>query len=120
MRRILAEAGAAEAEGWVEITTPDGGRLAVYTKYLRESADFDTLNLLVETLTPEVSGLVHFLMRAGALLLLPMALAASRAVARTLECDWPKIKVVASAAALHAVLARGPYAWWRRTGSRRK
>jgi hypothetical protein len=59
-------------------------------------------------------------MRACDLMLLPMAVAASRAVARTLDCDWPKVKVVVSAGALHKVLARGPYAWWRRTGRRRK
>jgi hypothetical protein len=120
-RRILAESTAAEAaEGWVEVTTTDSGRLAVYTKYLQDADDFHTLNLLAEELTPEISGLVHRLMREGALMLLPMALAASRAVARTLDCDWPRVKVVASAGALHDVLARGPYPWWQRTGRRRK
>jgi hypothetical protein len=119
--RVLAEAGAAgAAEGWVEVTTADGGCLVAYTKYLCDAADFHTLNLLAEELTPEVSGLVHRLMRECALMLLPMALAATRAVARTLDCDWPKVKVVASAGALHQVLARGPYAWWRRTGKRGK
>ncbi len=121
VRRILAEAGAADAtEGWEEVTTGDGGRLAVYTKYLRDAGDFHTVNLLAEELTPEVSGLVYRLMSECALMLLPMALAASRAVARTLDCDWPKVKVAASAGALHKVLARGPYPWWRRTGKRRK
>jgi len=121
IRRILAETDAAEAAaGWVEITTADGGRLAVYTKYLKDADDFDTLNLLAEALTPEVSGLVHRLMRETALMLLPMALAASREVARTLGCDWPKVRVATSAEALHRVLASGPYHWWRRAGKRRE
>jgi hypothetical protein len=121
IRRILAEADAAKAaDGWEETTTADGGRLAVYTKYLKDADGFDTLNLLAEALTPEVSRLVHRLMRESALMLLPMALAASRDVARTLDCDWPKVRVTASAEALHRVLASGPYHWWRRAGKRRE
>lgn len=121
IRRIVAEAEATEtAGGWVEITTADGGRLAAYTKYLKDADDFQTLNLLAEALTPEVSGLVHCLMRECGLMLLPMALAASREVARALDCDWPKVRVAASAAALHRVLASGPYHWWRRAGKRRE
>ena len=104
----------------MEITTADGGRLAVYTKYLKDADGFHTLNLLAEALTPEVSGLIHCLMRESALMLLPMALAASREVARTLDCDWPKVRVAASAEALHRLLARGPFHWWRRAGKRRE
>jgi hypothetical protein len=115
IRRILAEFGAAEpAEGWTEVATRDGGRLAVSVKYLDDSADFNTLNILVEVLTPEISRFIHRLMRECALMLSPMALAASSKVARTIDCDWPKVEVVRSAAALHEVLARGPYHWWRR------
>jgi hypothetical protein len=115
IRRILAEFRAAEpAAGWANVATRDGGRLAVFTKYLSESADFDALNILVEVLTPEASGLIHRLMHECALMLAPMALAATSEVAQTLDCDWPKVKVVESAGALHAVLARGPYRWWGR------
>jgi len=44
----------------------------------------------------------------------PMAFAANTEVARTVDCDWPKVEVVASAATLHQLLARGPYHWWHR------
>jgi hypothetical protein len=114
IQRILAECSAAQpAEGWAEVATGDGGRAAIYIKYLNESAEFDALNILAEVLTPEMSGLVHRLMRECELMLLPMAFAASREVARTMDCDWPKVEIVASAKALHKLLARGPYAWWR-------
>jgi Leucine-rich repeat (LRR) protein len=114
IQRILTEVNAADpAEGWVEVATSDGGRLAIYIKYLNDSADFDTLNILVEVLTSEISCLVHRLMQECAFILFPMAFAASVEVGRTIDCDWPKVEVVASAATLHELLARGPYHWWR-------
>jgi hypothetical protein len=113
--RTLADFRAAEpANGWAEVATPDGGRLAISVKYLSDSTDFDTLNVLVEVLTPETSGLIHRLMRECALMLLPMGFAATLELARTIDCDWPRVEVFGSAAALHKVLARGPYHWWRR------
>jgi hypothetical protein len=116
IQRILTEVNAAEpAEGWVEVATGDGGRMALYIKYLNDSAEFDTLTLLVEVLTSEISCLVHRLMQECAFMLLPMAFAASIEVARTMDCGWPKVEVVTSAATLHELLARGPYDWWRRT-----
>jgi Ran GTPase-activating protein (RanGAP) involved in mRNA processing and transport len=116
IRQILAEFHAAEpAQGWVEVATGDGGRVRIYIKYLDDSADFNTLNILVEVLTPEISGFIHRLMYECAFMLLPMAFAATVEVARTIDCDWPKVEVVGSAAALHKVLARGPYHWWRHT-----
>jgi hypothetical protein len=115
IRRILADLRAAEsADGWAEAATSDGGRLAIYIKYLSDSPDFNALNILVEVLTLEVSGLIHRLMHECALLLVPMAFAATSEVARTIDCDWPKVEVVGSAATLDKVLARGPYHWWRR------
>jgi Ran GTPase-activating protein (RanGAP) involved in mRNA processing and transport len=119
IQRILAEVRAVEnAEGWAEVATSDGGRMAIYIKYLNDSAGFDTLNILVDVLTSEISGLVHKLMQEGALMLLPMAFAASGEVAGTIDCDWPKVKVVPSAATLHKLLARGPYHWWRQTATK--
>jgi hypothetical protein len=116
VRRILAEFHAAEpAEGWAEVATRDGGRLAIYVRYLNDSADFDTLNILVEVLTPEGSCLIHRLMHECALMSLPMAFAATSELARAIDCAWPKVEVIGSAAALHDVLALGPYHWWRRT-----
>ena len=96
------------------MATRDGGRLAICIKYLHNSADFNTLNILVEVLTPDISSLIHRLMHECALMLLPMAFAATLEVARPIDCDWPKVEVVASPATLHDVLARGPYHWWRR------
>jgi hypothetical protein len=114
VRRILAEFRAAEpVEGWAEVATGDGGRLRICIKYLEDGPDFSTLNILVEVLTPEISGLIHRLMHECALMLLPMAFAATAEVARTIDCDWPKVEVV-GAAELHEVLVRGPYHWWRR------
>src|SRR5262249_46170880 len=63
IRQVPADCRAAEpAEGWAQVATRDGGRLAIYVKYLDDSADFNTLNLLVEVLTPEVSGMIHRLL----------------------------------------------------------
>ena len=119
VRRILADFRAAEpAAGWAEVATGDGGRLAIYIKYLNDSADFNALNILVEALTPETSRLIHRLMHECALMLLPMAFAATLEAARTIDCDWPKVEVVESAATLHETLARGPYQWWRRKRKR--
>jgi hypothetical protein len=113
IQRILTEASAAEtAEGWAQVATGDGGRMSIYIKYLTDSSDFDTLNILVEVLTTEISCLVHKLMQECEFMLMPMAFAASVEVARTIDCDWPKIEVVAAAATLHELLASGPYHWW--------
>jgi hypothetical protein len=114
VRRILAGFGAADpAEGWTKATTRDGGCLEViYIRYADESTDFDMFSILVDVLTPEISGLIHRLMHECALMLMPMAFAATAEVARTIDCDWPKVEVVESAATLHEVLARGPYHWW--------
>ena len=97
----------------MRVTTRDGGDAAVFIKYLDDSAEFDTLNLLVEALTPEVSNLVHRLMRECAFMLLPMAFAASAEVARTIDCGWPKVEIVTSPTILYELLSRGPYHWWR-------
>ena len=116
--RILSDLGTEPAEGWTEVATRDGGRLTVYTRYLNGSADFDTLDILVEAFTPEVSRLIHRLMHECAMMLLPMAFVATVDVARTIDCDWPKVEVIGSAATLHDVLAGGPYPWWSRFGKR--
>ena len=115
IRRILSDFGTEPAHGWTEAVTRDGGRLTVYTKYLDDSVDLDSLDILVEVLTPEVSRLIYRLIHDGAMMLLPMAFAATEEVARTIDCDWPKVEVIASAATLHDVLARGPYHWWSRS-----
>lgn len=81
-------------------------------------ADFDSLNILVEVLTPPISSLVHRLIRECEFMLLPMAFAATEEVAGTLDCDWPKVEVVGSAATPHEVLIRGPYIWWSRGNCR--
>jgi hypothetical protein len=112
--RILSDFGTEPAEGWAEVATRDGGRLTVYTKYLNDSADFNTLDILVEAFTPEVSRLIHRLMHECAMMLMPMAFAATADVARTIDCDWPKVEVIESATTLHDALARGPYLWWSR------
>ena len=115
IRRILTEAQAAEAaNGWVSVATRDGGRLAVSIKYLDVAPDYDTLNILVDVLTPEISGLVYRLMLECDLMSWPMAFAASTEVARAIDCGWPEVDVVASAAELHRLLSRGPYHWWSR------
>ena len=98
------------------MATRDGGRLAIYTKYLDNPVDFDSLDILVDALTPEISCLIHRLMHECALMVLPMAFAATVEVARTIDCDWPKVEVIGSAATLHEVLARGPCHWRSRTG----
>jgi hypothetical protein len=115
IRRILTEARATEAaSGWVSVATSDGGRMAISLKYLDDAPDFDTLNILVDALTPQISCLIHKLMHECGLMAWPMAFAASTEVAQLIDCDWPQVEVVASAATLHQLLARGPYHWWNR------
>jgi hypothetical protein len=120
IRRILVETRAAEAaSGWASVATGDGGRIAFHTRHLDRGPKFDTLNALVDVLSPEVSSLIHKLMQECALMSWPMAFAASAEVARAIDCDWPKVEVVASAEALHQFLARGPYHWWSRAARKR-
>ena len=84
IQRLLTKANASEpAKGWVRVTTSDDGRMTVHAKYLKDSEDFHTLNILAEALTPEISGLVHKLMQECAFLLVPMAFAASEEVAHS-------------------------------------
>lgn len=116
IQTILADVGAtATADGWVAVETSDGGRMRFHTKYLRDADDYDTLNILVDTLTPQVSALAHRLMKECSFMLFPMSFAASTDVAGVIDVDWPSVEVVPSAATLHELLARGPYVWWRRT-----
>ena len=49
-------------------------------------------------------------------MLFPMAIAASEAVAQTIDCDWPEVRVVTSDESLHELLLRGAYYWWRDRG----
>jgi hypothetical protein len=69
---------------------------------------------LVESLTPDISRLIHRLMTEGDFLLLPMAIATGEETAACMEGEWPNVVVVASAEALHDVLVLGPFAWWQR------
>ena len=118
IRRILTEARAIEtANNWMSVATSDGGRMAIAIKYLDDAPDFDTLNILVDVLTPELSCLIHQLMQECDLMSLPMAFAASTVVARAIDCDWPKVALVADAATLHEWLTRGPYRWWSRASN---
>jgi hypothetical protein len=120
IRRILTETRAAEAaSGWASVATGDGGRVAFYIKHLDGAPKFDTLNALVDVLSLETSGLIHKLMQECDLMSWPMAFAPSAAVARAIDCDWPKVEVVTSAVSLHQFLARGPYHWWSRAAKKR-
>ena len=51
--------------------------MRVYVKYLHDAAEFDTLNILVEELTSEVSSLIYRFMQKVTFMLCPMAFAAS-------------------------------------------
>lgn len=117
IRGILNAARATEADGWANVATGDDGLMRLATKYLDESPDFDSLNVLIDVLTPQISGIIQDLMQKCHLMLWPMAFAASDEMARAIDCDWPKVEVITSATTLHRLLARGPYHWWSR-GSR--
>jgi Leucine Rich repeat len=111
--KILKSArGAKGANGWVDVATPDGGRMSADTRYLADSPDFDVLNLLFETLTPQISGLVHRMMLEADLLLWPMAIAAKESSVATPDVAWPKIEVIATPGKLHQLLDNGPYHRW--------
>ena len=114
VQRILAEVRAGDpSDGWVKVATRDDGRMMLFIKYVADSANFDTLNVLVDGLTSEISSVLHRLMQECALMLWPMAFAASAEAAQAVDCDWPKVEVFTSATRLQGVLARGPYHWWR-------
>jgi hypothetical protein len=114
IEKTLAAGGVTDAgNGWQEIATSDGGRMRLHTKYLGDAPDFDALNILVEVLTPQISAQIHGLMRQSNWLLLPMAFAASDEAAATVDCDWPEVTFIPSAARLQQLLERGPFHWWR-------
>ena len=107
-RRPCRRLGGSGDAGW---RTP-----AVHVNYLNDSPDFDTLNLLVEAMTPEASRLdpPTYARRHSDVTsdgLLPRARSGPDDRLRLAEG-----RVLASAAALHELLARGPFAWWRRIG----
>jgi hypothetical protein len=113
IQSILTEAGGAEnAKGWTEVATGDGGQITGYTKYLHDSDEFDTLNLLIEALTPEISRLVHRVLQACDVLLWPMAIAATAEAAQAIDEDWPLVRIFSTPASFHTLLTRGPYHWW--------
>jgi Ran GTPase-activating protein (RanGAP) involved in mRNA processing and transport len=113
IQRILGEANAGKpVKGWAAVSTSDGGQMAVYVKYLKDSSEFDTLNILVDELTPAICSLLYKLMRENAFMLFPMAFAANAEVAGKMACEWPKVEIVASEGTLHDLLQRGPYQWW--------
>ncbi|QDU73557.1 hypothetical protein Pan97_05330 [Bremerella volcania] len=117
VQTILDEASAAEANpGWQMIATPDGGKVSVFTKYLSEADDFDSLNFLVDALTPEVTRLVYQVMDKCDFLLFPMAIATNTEVAQKLDADWPEVTLATSDQSLHAILAQGPQSWWQSRG----
>lgn len=119
IRRILADSAASQpADGWETVATGDGGRLAIFTRYLGQSPAFNGLNIVCEVLTRDSAGLIHRLMHECGLILAPMALAATAEIAATMDCDWPKVEVAESAQKLHEVLRRGPHDWWSRAGQR--
>lgn len=104
-------------DGWSEITTQDSGRMKLHTKYLNDAAEFDTLNILVEQLSRDITAILNGLLDQCQFMLLPMFIAPNAEFAATLDCDWPKVEVVASTTKLHNLLARGPYDWWKRLGN---
>jgi Ran GTPase-activating protein (RanGAP) involved in mRNA processing and transport len=117
VRTGLAKVFTVEADdGWERVNTCDGGDAAIYIKYLDDLEKFDTVNFLIDSLTPAISRLVHTLMCECGFMLFPMAIAASEAVAQTIDCDWPEVRVVTSDESLHELLLRGAYYWWRDRG----
>lgn len=115
IRRILTELDASDAtKGWATLSAGDGGNMKVYIKHLKDSDDFNTLNILIDVLTFGSSALVHRFMQECGFMLWPMAFAPNMEIARSIDCDWPEVEVVESPAALHEILACGPHRWWRR------
>ena len=109
---ILAEFGT-ENDGRVGVATADGGRIEVFAKYLDDSDEIVTLNVLIEQLTPDVSNIIFRIMEGNGMMLFPMAFAANAEVAALMEGEWPGAEIAPSAEALHELLAAGPYARWR-------
>lgn len=114
IQKVLAGARAGKAvNGWASVSTKDRGRMSVHTRYLKSSGELDTLNILVDALSPQVSELIHRLMKESATFLCPMSIAATKEVAQSIDADWPKVDVIDSADQLHSLLERGPYHWWK-------
>lgn len=117
IQAILDQASAkASNQGWQSITTPDGGEVSIYTKYLADADNFTALNFYIESLTLEVTRLVYQIMETCDFVLFPMAIATSAEVAQKLDADWPEVTLVFSDQALHEVLAQGPKTWWENRG----
>lgn len=100
------------ANEWREIAVPDGGRLSICARYLEVSDRFDALNILIETLSLDVSRLIYRLMQACELTAFPMLLAPSDEVASRLNCGWPRPDALTSDTQLHSILTTGPFRTW--------
>jgi hypothetical protein len=112
-RKIIRELGEEDADGWVRALTSDGGKVSVFTKHLDKSAEFDSLDMLVDSLTPQVSQFIYRVMRDCGLMMFPMAIAVDEAIAKLIDCEWPTVTLVSSEQSLNDLLIRGAYDWWR-------
>lgn len=110
IRKILREFSQTEVgKGWVQIAMDDGGGVSIYTKYLDEADGFDTLNIIMETPTLDVTRLVYRLANEGEFMLFPMAVATTQAIAQQMDSEWPTVKVIDTPELLHAHLTARPF-----------
>lgn len=101
---IEKQADSESQNGWIRISTRDGGVVSVYTKYLDDSDNFDALNCLVDKLSPEVAQFVFRIMKAARLILLPIGIAAEAEVEETIDSDWPEIRLLSTPELLYTHL----------------
>jgi hypothetical protein len=110
----LAEIGAAgpNADDWRSAEFPDGGRIEVYLPRPEFDANCDTIVVAMKPCSPAAATFAHRLAQATELLILPMGIAPTKALAAMVDVPWPAIRVIESPAEFHEVLSQGALAWW--------
>lgn len=118
LRTVLVDVGAdgPDDDGWFAVHLADGGSLRVCFRGLGEDSDLDGGTVLISRLSYEAAHVVHRLLSAGRMLLLPMGIATSEAEVRAVAAPWPPVRIVESAAELHSILICGARGWWLTAG----
>ncbi|KAK0620115.1 hypothetical protein B0T14DRAFT_520617 [Immersiella caudata] len=99
------------SEGWLTVTTTDGGELGFNLSRFDDEELEGTGAVLLRKLTPQASAVLHALMNASGAVLTPVALAAKPLNSDVADMHWPPHRIV-DAGTLHEILSGGPYQLW--------
>ena len=114
---IMEIEGAKTVDGWMKFSTANAGCARIYTKHFDGVKELFELNMIVETLSYEMTSIVFQIMRSLGVVIFPMMIACRDAAVDSFNCEWPKVEMVGSIDELHEILSAGPYKWWNRGAS---